>query len=44
MQESAVSKYLRELYTSGIIVKSSVYGEKSVYYVNNRYRQILLDT
>jgi DNA-binding transcriptional ArsR family regulator len=36
MQESAVSKYLRELYTSGIIVKSSGYGEKSVYYVNNR--------
>jgi predicted transcriptional regulator len=43
MKESAISKYLRELYTSGVIIKASVYGEKSVYYINNRYRQIILD-
>ncbi|MGA9140005.1 MAG: PQQ-binding-like beta-propeller repeat protein [Methanocella sp.] len=43
MQESSVSKYLRELISGGIIARSPAYNEKPVYSVDSRYRQTIRD-
>ncbi len=41
MQESSVSKYLRELVSGGIVIRSPADNEKPAYTVDSRYRQII---
>jgi predicted transcriptional regulator len=44
MQESAVSKYLRELISIDIVVRSPANGEKPVYSIDGKYRPIIENT